>query len=71
MTTSANNKIYLHVLKPVKEITLPDLSGEIKGIRSMNEDLEIGFVSDGSDVQIKLPKTKKEVIDYVLEVSLK
>ena len=71
VTTSANNKIYLHVLKPVKEITLPDLSGEIKGIRSMNEDLEIGFVSDGSDVQIKLPKTKKEVIDYVLEVSLK
>jgi len=71
VTTSVNNKIYLHVLKPVKEIILPDLSGEISDIRSMNDDLEIGFSSDGSDVKIKLPKTKKEIIDYVLEVSLK
>ena len=71
VTTSGDNKIYLHVLKPAKEIILPDLSGEIKGIRSMTDDSEIVFNSDGTDVKIKLPKIKKSEIDYVLEVSLK
>jgi alpha-L-fucosidase len=71
VTASREKKIYLHVLKPVKEIILPDLSGEIMGIRSMTDDIEIGFDSDGADVKIKLPKIKKNVIDYVLEVSLK
>ena len=71
VSTSRGKKIYLHVLKPVKEIILPNLSGEILGIRSMTDDTEIVFDSGGLGVVIKLPKIKKNVIDYVLELSLK
>ena len=71
VSTSRGKNIYLHVLKPVKEIILPDLSGEIAGIRSMIDDTEIRFVSNGKEVKIKLPEFKKDVIDYVLELSRK
>jgi alpha-L-fucosidase len=70
VTTSGEKKMYLHVLKPVKEITLPDLSGEISGIRSMNDGSEISYNFNGTDVKITLPEIKKDVIDYVVEISL-
>lgn len=71
VTTSDEKKIYLHIMKPVKEITLSDLPGEVLSIRSMKDGREISYNSEGNDLMIVLPKIKKNIIDYVMEISLK
>jgi alpha-L-fucosidase len=71
VTTSSESKMYLHVLKPVEEITLSDISGELKGMHSMKDRSEISYNSDGKNIEITLPKIKNNVIDYVIEISFK
>jgi alpha-L-fucosidase len=71
VSTLGENRIYLHVLEPAKEIILAGITGEITSIRSMNDGGNIGYAIDGKDIKITLPKIKKNVVDYVIEINMK
>jgi len=71
VTTSSDNKIFLHVLNPAKKIVLMDFSQKILKIRSFDGDKDIEFERKNKDVIIKLPKIEKDIIDYILVLETK
>jgi hypothetical protein len=37
----------------------------------MNDGSEISYNLDGKDIRIILPRIKKDIVDYIVEISLK
>jgi alpha-L-fucosidase len=68
VTTQKNNKIFIHVLQPAKNIVLPDFSHEILSIHTFEGKEKIKYQLNNTDVTIELPDIKEDVLDFVLVV---
>jgi alpha-L-fucosidase len=71
VTTSDENTINVHVLKPSRKIILPDFLKDILSIRTMDGDQDVSYERRGNDVIVKLPKIDRDIIDFILNIEVK
>jgi alpha-L-fucosidase len=71
VSTHKDDKIYLHILNPSKQIVLRDFSEDIKNIHSMKGDQDIPFTHNNDTVFINLPEIEPDQFNDVLIMELK
>ena len=71
VTTHKGDKVYLHILKPKNKIQIKDFPYEVTSARLLNDGSNVTYEKDGKMLNIILPQTRPEAVDYIVKLSCK
>jgi alpha-L-fucosidase len=72
VTTQKDNKVYVHILNWFDEsLTIPSWGKKIKSAKLFSDKSTLKFIENEYGITIKVPKTKMDALDTIVELEIK
>jgi alpha-L-fucosidase len=72
VTTQKDNKVYVHILNWFDEsLTVPSWGKKIKSAKLFSDKSTLKFIENEYGITIKVPKTKMDALDTIVELEIK
>ncbi len=72
VTTQSGNKVYVHILNwPDESLTIPSWGKKIQSAKIFIDKTPVKFIENDFGITLKIPKSKMDEIDTVIELEMK